>query len=42
MALLPHPDQDFRLGKASVICEGSDVTFIAAGETVAPAWEAAP
>ncbi len=41
MPLLPRPDQDFRLGKASVICEGSEVAFIATGETVAPAWEAA-
>ncbi len=41
MPLLPRPDQDFRLGKASVIREGSDITFIATGETVAPAWEAA-
>ncbi len=41
---LPHlhsPDDDFEIGKASVICDGTDVAFIACGETVAPAFEAA-
>jgi transketolase len=41
---LPHlhsPDDDFEIGKASVICHGTDVAFIACGETVAPAFEAA-
>ena len=41
---LPHlhsPDDDFEIGKASAICDGTDVAFIACGETVAPAFEAA-
>jgi transketolase len=41
MPHLPRPEQTFEIGKASVICEGSDVAFIACGETVAPAYEAA-
>jgi len=41
MPLLPRKDESFQIGKASVVCEGSDVTFVATGETVLPAWEAA-
>ena len=41
MPHLPRLEQTFEIGKASVICEGSDVSFIACGETVAPAYEAA-
>ncbi|MCY1721992.1 hypothetical protein OU798_16680 [Prolixibacteraceae bacterium Z1-6] len=41
MPILPRLEQSFEIGKASTICEGSDVTFIACGETVAPAYEAA-
>jgi transketolase len=37
-----HTDEDiFEIGKASTILEGTDVAFIACGETVAPAFEAA-
>jgi transketolase len=32
---------EFEIGKARTICEGTDVAFIACGETVAPAFEAA-
>lgn len=38
---LPRSDVRFEIGKASVICRGNDVAFIACGETVAPAYEAA-
>lgn len=38
---LPRKEKKFEIGKASVICEGDDVAFIACGETVAPAYEAA-
>lgn len=38
---LPRLEKKFEIGKASVICEGNDVTFIACGETVFPAYEAA-
>lgn len=38
---LPRVVEKFEIGKASVICEGDDVVFIACGETVAPAYEAA-
>ena len=38
---LPRKEVKFEIGKASVICEGTDVAFIACGETVAPAYEAA-
>jgi transketolase len=38
---LPRLEQSFEIGKASTICKGNDVTFIACGETVAPAYEAA-
>ncbi|WP_163712430.1 transketolase family protein [Mangrovibacterium lignilyticum] len=41
MPHLPRVNKKFEIGKASVICEGSDVAFIACGETVAPAYEAA-
>jgi len=41
MPHLPRLEQTFEIGKASVICEGSDVAFIACGETVVPAYEAA-
>ncbi len=34
------PEREFEIGKASVLASGSDVTFVAAGETVYPAWEA--
>lgn len=40
MPLLPGSEQEFKLGKARVISNGSDVSFIATGETVAPALEA--
>ena len=41
---MPHlhqPDDEFEIGKASLICDGTDVAFIACGETVAPAFGAA-
>lgn len=38
---LPRIENVFEIGKASVICKGSDVSFIACGETVLPAYEAA-
>jgi transketolase len=41
MPVLPRMDESFEFGKASVICKGTDVNFIATGETVYPAWEAA-
>ncbi|HYW97437.1 MAG TPA: transketolase C-terminal domain-containing protein, partial [Bacteroidales bacterium] len=41
MPNLPRVERKFEIGKASVICEGDDVAFIACGETVAPAYEAA-
>ncbi len=41
MPLLPHTGDEFKIGKARIICEGKDVAFIACGETVAPAYEAA-
>lgn len=41
MPNLPRLEQSFEIGKASTICNGNDVTFIACGETVAPAYEAA-
>jgi transketolase len=40
MPNLPHLEESFEIGKASIICEGHDVTFIACGETVLPAYEA--
>jgi transketolase len=41
MPSLPRIEETFEIGKASVICKGNDVAFIACGETVAPAYEAA-
>jgi transketolase len=41
MPHLPHPTRKFELGKASTIREGNEVTFLATGEAVAPAYEAA-
>jgi len=41
MPELPRIDETFEIGKASVICKGDDVAFIACGEAVAPAYEAA-
>ena len=38
---LPRVENKFEIGKASVICSGNDVAFIACGETVARAYEAA-
>ena len=37
---LHGPASDFQLGKASVLREGGDLTFVAIGETVYPAWSA--
>jgi transketolase len=41
MPLLPRIDCSFQFGKAAVICEGSDINFIATGEAVAPSYNAA-
>ena len=41
MPNLPRLEKKFEIGKASTICEGEDVAFIACGEAVAPAYEAA-
>lgn len=41
MPNLPRTQEKFEIGKASTICEGDDIAFIACGETVAPAYEAA-
>jgi transketolase len=38
---LPRVSDKFEIGKASIICEGKDIAFIACGETVAPSYEAA-
>ena len=38
---LPRLDPEFTLGRASRIREGGDLTFLATGETVAPAFAAA-
>lgn len=40
MPNLPRLERKFEIGKASTICEGNDIVFIACGETVAPAYEA--
>jgi transketolase len=40
MPYLPRPSKEFALGKASLIRDGSNLTFVASGETVAPASEA--
>jgi len=41
MPHLPRVEPGFELGKASLIREGTDVSFLACGETVAPAYDAA-
>jgi transketolase len=41
MPHLPRATQQFELGKASLIREGKDLSILACGETVAPAFEAA-
>ena len=41
MPHLPRVDSVFELGKASLIREGADLSFLACGETVAPAFSAA-
>jgi transketolase len=41
MPHLPRLDSDFELGKAALIREGGDLSFLACGETVGPAYEAA-
>jgi transketolase len=41
MPHLPRVEAGFVLGKASLIREGTDLSFLACGETVAPAFEAA-
>jgi transketolase len=41
MPNLPRVEPGFELGKASLIHEGNDLSFLACGETVAPAFEAA-
>jgi transketolase len=41
MPHLPREEPRFELGRASLIREGTDLSFLACGETVAPAYEAA-
>jgi transketolase len=41
MPHLPQVAPGFELGRASLIREGTDLSFLACGETVAPAYEAA-
>jgi transketolase len=41
MPHLPQPENGFRVGKARVIREGTDLAMITCGETVAPAFQAA-
>jgi transketolase len=41
MPHLPRAEPGFELGKASLICEGTDVSFLACGETVGAAFAAA-
>jgi transketolase len=41
MPHLPRVDSEFELGRAALIREGTDLSFLACGETVAPAYEAA-
>jgi len=41
MPNLPAAEDGFRIGKARTIRRGKDLAFIACGETVAPAYEAA-
>jgi transketolase len=38
---LPHPKTGFKIGRATKLSHGSDVTFIATGEMVSRAWMAA-
>ena len=41
MPHLPRVGPGFELGRASLIREGAALSFLACGETVAPAYEAA-
>lgn len=41
MPFLSEANTSFAFGKGRVVREGSDLTFIATGETVYPAWQAA-
>ncbi len=41
MPNLPRVSENFEIGRGSLIREGEDIAFIACGETVAPAFEAA-
>jgi transketolase len=41
MPHLPRPSEEFELGKASLVRQGTALTFVASGETVAPASDAA-
>jgi transketolase len=41
MPHLPRVEPGFELGRASLIREGTDLSFLTCGETVAPAYEAA-
>jgi transketolase len=41
MPHLPRVEPGFELGKASLVREGTDLSFLACGETVAPAFAAA-
>lgn len=41
MPHLPRLSPNFELGKASLVRQGKQLTFLASGETVAPAWAAA-
>jgi transketolase len=38
---LPHAKGDFEIGKGRTLCKGNDIAFIATGETVLPAYQAA-
>jgi transketolase len=41
MPLLTEQNLNFKIGKGRVVKEGNDLTIIATGETVLPAWQAA-
>ena len=41
MPLLPEPAEGFQVGRARIVCQGTNLAFIATGETVAPSYEAA-
>src|SRR5215472_984349 len=41
MPHLPRVEPSFELGRASLVREGTELSFLACGETVAPAYEAA-